>query len=120
MQAFKIINTGENRMRGWLIILITSLLTACSSTPSNQQSSYEPSVGQSGNRAEVFIQAGHEGRSSGKIGSSSVYGREIDWTPIVADAATRHLRQAGISVIRADANWKQKVYCSASVASKLH
>jgi len=99
-------------MRGWLIILITMLLTACSSVPTSDQQapSYQPQIGNVGNRAEVFIQAGHEGRSSGKIGASSVYGREIDWTPIVANAATRHLRQAGISVIRADANWKPKVY----------
>jgi hypothetical protein len=99
-------------MRGWLIISITLLLTACSSTPINQQrADYLPQTGNpSNNRAEVFIQAGHEGRSSGRVGASSQYGREIKWTPVVADAATRYLRQAGISVIRADANWRSKAY----------
>lgn len=54
--------------------------------------------------AQIYIQAGHEGRTSGATGASSKYGREIDWTPIVADEATRVLREAGISVIRANAN----------------
>ncbi len=42
--------------------------------------------------ADVYIQAGHEGRLVGNTGSVSVYGREIDWTRIVADEATRILR----------------------------
>ena len=98
-------------MRGWLIISITLLLTACSSIPDQQISQpYPIQTGNIGNRAEVFIQAGHEGRTSGRVGASSIYGREIDWTPVIADAATRYLREAGISVIRADANWKTKTH----------
>ena len=54
--------------------------------------------------ADVYIQAGHEGRNSGATGAESSYGREIEWTPIVADEATGILREAGISVIRASAD----------------
>ncbi len=54
--------------------------------------------------ADVYIQAGHEGRTRGSTGASSAYGREIDWTPIVADEATRVLRAAGYEVIRAPAD----------------
>jgi N-acetylmuramoyl-L-alanine amidase len=59
-------------------------------------------------KADVYIQAGHEGRLFGKTGSISPYGREIDWTRIVADEATRILRQAGVSVIRASADQRRK------------
>jgi len=59
-------------------------------------------------KADVYIQAGHEGRLFGKTGSVSPYGREIDWTRIVADEATRILRQAGVSVIRASADQRRK------------
>lgn len=55
--------------------------------------------------AEVFIQAGHEGRVSGRTGALSPWGREADWTAIVADEATRILRAAGVSVIRAPADF---------------
>ncbi|CAA6818108.1 MAG: Unknown protein [uncultured Thiotrichaceae bacterium] len=89
-------------MRLWLVIFLGLLVSACSHPPTANQSSTQVA------RADVFIQAGHEGRSSGKMGSTSQFGREIDWTPVVADAATHYLRQAGFSVIRADANWKQK------------
>jgi N-acetylmuramoyl-L-alanine amidase len=58
--------------------------------------------------ADVYIQAGHEGRIFGNTGSVSVYGREIDWTRIVADEATRILRNAGVSVIRAPADQKRE------------
>jgi hypothetical protein len=53
--------------------------------------------------ADVFIQAGHEGRTSGATGATGPLGDEIEWTPIVADEATRILRSAGVSVIREDA-----------------
>lgn len=59
-------------------------------------------------KADVYIQAGHEGRIFGKTGSVSPYGREIDWTRIVADEATRILRRAGVSVIRASADQRRK------------
>jgi len=57
--------------------------------------------------ANVYIQAGHEGRVFGNTGSVSVYGREMDWNTIVADEATRILRNAGVSVIRAAADRKR-------------
>jgi hypothetical protein len=51
-------------------------------------------------KADVFIQAGHEGRVTGATGATGPLGDEIEWTPIVADEATRVLREAGVSVIR--------------------
>ena len=32
-------------------------------------------------KADIFIQAGYEGRTSGNTGSSGPLGNEIDWTP---------------------------------------
>lgn len=54
--------------------------------------------------ADVFIQAGHEGRTHGATGAVGTIGREIDWTPAVADAAARALADAGLSVIRENAS----------------
>ena len=54
--------------------------------------------------ADVLIQAGHEGRTSGLTGATGPLGNEIDWTPVVADEATRILEEAGVSVIRANAD----------------
>jgi hypothetical protein len=54
--------------------------------------------------ADVLIQAGHEGCPE-NAGSTGPCGNEIDWTPIVADEATRILRSEGISVIRCDGNF---------------
>src|SRR5262245_33915337 len=53
--------------------------------------------------ADVSIQAGHEGRTSGATGASGPLGDEIEWTPIVADEATRILREAGVTVLRKSA-----------------
>lgn len=61
-------------------------------------------------RADVYIQAGHEGRTFGNTGSVSPYGREVDWNVIVADEATRILRNAGVEVIRAPADKKRISY----------
>lgn len=60
--------------------------------------------------ANVLIQAGHEGRTTGATGASSQWGREIIWTPIVADEATRILREAEITVIREDAYLDSEKY----------
>ena len=54
-------------------------------------------------RADVFIQAGHEGRTTGSTGAAGPLGNEIEWTPIVADEATRILREGGVDVVRAPA-----------------
>ena len=69
-------------------------------------------------RAEIYIQAGHEGRTRGSTGTSGPYGNEIDWTPIVADEATRILEEAGISVIRSKAD--RKKYSIVDLALSIH
>jgi len=68
--------------------------------------------------AEIYIQAGHEGRTKGATGASGPYGNEIDWTPIVADEATRILRKAGISVIRSKADHYR--YSTVDLAVSIH
>jgi len=60
----------------------------------------------SGFDGDVFIQAGHEKTPDNKTGGEGPLGNEIDWTPIVADEATRILRGAGVSTIREDASLK--------------
>jgi len=56
---------------------------------------------------DVFIQAGHQNTRDNKTGGEGPLGNEIDWTPIVADEATRILRRAGVSTIREDASLKR-------------
>jgi hypothetical protein len=65
---------------------------------------------------DVVVQAGHEGRPAScapnhvracNIGASSAAGREIVWTPIVADAMTSALRAAGLRVARRPADYPQ-------------
>jgi hypothetical protein len=58
--------------------------------------------------ADVLIQAGHEGRTTGATGATGPLGNEIDWTPIVADEATAILRAAGVSVVRENAAFDQR------------
>lgn len=61
--------------------------------------------------ADVLIQAGHEGRTSGRLGAVGPLGKEIEWTPIVADAATAVLRAHGVDVRRVNADEiRGKVY----------
>lgn len=71
-----------------------------------------------GEQAEIFIQAGHEGRTKGATGTEGPLGREIDWTPIVADEATRILQEAGISVIRSSADYRK--FCKVDLAVSIH
>jgi len=54
-------------------------------------------------KADVLIQAGHEGRTSGYTGAQSRYGKEVDWNRDVANEVTRILKEAGVSVIRVGA-----------------
>ncbi|MBN2826268.1 MAG: N-acetylmuramoyl-L-alanine amidase, partial [Campylobacterales bacterium] len=54
-------------------------------------------------RADVLIQAGHEGRTTGYTGTQSKYGKEMDWNKDVANEVTKILQEAGISVIRTGA-----------------
>lgn len=60
--------------------------------------------------ADVLIQAGHEGRKSGATGAVGPIGREIEWTPIVANQVTRVLREAGLTVIRKNATLAGNTY----------
>lgn len=69
--------------------------------------------------ADVLIQAGHEGRTTGSIGTSSKWGAEIKWTPIIANETTRILREAGVSVIRKNAFIEDDRY-QVKVAVYLH
>src|SRR5438034_9521517 len=57
--------------------------------------------------ADVFIQAGHENTPDNKTGGEGPLGNDIEWTPIVADEATRILSQAGVSTISEDASLKR-------------
>ncbi|WP_040839368.1 hypothetical protein [Thiothrix nivea] len=61
-------------------------------------------------KADVLIQAGHEGRTTGATGASSNWGSELKWTPIVADSATKILRGVGVNVIREDAYLDESKY----------
>ncbi|MBV9440332.1 MAG: hypothetical protein JOZ24_10110 [Candidatus Eremiobacteraeota bacterium] len=63
---------------------------------------------------DVLVQAGHEGRPQScavyhvqacRLGAAAGRFRELDWTPIVADEATRVLRAAGYTVLRRPADW---------------
>jgi hypothetical protein len=76
---------------------------------------------------DVVVQAGHEGRPAScapnhvracNIGASSSAGREIVWTPIVADALTATLRAAGLRVARRPADYPQ--HDTARVAIFIH
>jgi hypothetical protein len=50
--------------------------------------------------ADVLIQAGHEGRTSGLTGAHANGLREIDITPRISDAAVAWLTARGVSVLR--------------------
>jgi hypothetical protein len=57
--------------------------------------------------SDVFIQAGHENTPDNKTGGEGPLGKEIEWTPVIANEATRILREAGVSTIREDASLKR-------------
>jgi hypothetical protein len=76
---------------------------------------------------DVVVQAGHEGRPAScapnhvhacNLGASSATGREIVWTPIVADAMTAALRKAGFRVARRPADYPQ--HDTARIAIFMH
>jgi len=76
---------------------------------------------------DVVVQAGHEGRPAScapnhvracNIGASAPAGREIRWTPIVADALTATLRASGLRVARRPADYPQ--HDTARVAIFIH
>lgn len=76
---------------------------------------------------DVVVQAGHQGRPAScapnhvhacNIGASSPIGREIAWTPIVADAMAAALRRAGLRVVRRPADYAE--HDTARVAVFIH
>lgn len=78
---------------------------------------------------DVVIAAGHEGgvRNSGATGSTKTWGTagipggpaERDLTPLIADAATVALRDAGFTVERSSAFYRDKLKCKLAVAVHL-
>jgi hypothetical protein len=44
---------------------------------------------------DVVVQAGHQNTPDNKTGGESQYGKEIEWTPVVADEAVRILNVTG-------------------------
>jgi len=59
-----------------------------------------------------------ESRAACNIGASSAAGREILWTPIVADAMTARLRAAGLRVARRPADYPE--HDTARIAIFIH
>ncbi len=57
-------------------------------------------------KCEIVIQAGHQNTPDDKTGGSGPLGKEIDWTPIVADEAVRILRAAAVDALKLDASIK--------------
>lgn len=55
---------------------------------------------------DVLIQAGHENTPDNMTGGAGPLGKEIDWTPIVANEAVRLLKEAGINAIKETAHIK--------------
>jgi hypothetical protein len=49
---------------------------------------------------DVVIQAGHENTPDDRTGGEGPLGREIDWTPIVANEAVRLLKEAGVKAVK--------------------
>jgi hypothetical protein len=91
-----------NRER--IVAMLAVIITVCSALASARAS-----VAATSGTADVLIQAGHEGRPDCAIEPPSLCNNtgapgEIQWTPIVADAATKALRAGGISVLRMPAH----------------
>ena len=55
---------------------------------------------------DVVVQAGHQNTPDGMTGGESQYGKEILWTPVVADEAVRILKGAGVDAVKIDASIK--------------
>jgi hypothetical protein len=55
---------------------------------------------------DVVIQAGHEDTPDDATGGEGPLGKEIDWTPVVANEAVRILRQAGVDAVKETAQIK--------------
>lgn len=55
---------------------------------------------------DIVIQAGHENTPDTRTGGESEWGKEIEWTPIVANEAVRILLAAGVKAGKIDASIK--------------
>jgi hypothetical protein len=55
---------------------------------------------------DIIVQAGHENTPDNMTGGESEWGKEINWTPIVANEAVRILNAAGVSAKKIDASIK--------------
>ncbi len=55
---------------------------------------------------DILVQAGHENTPDRATGGEGPLGKEIEWTPIVANEAVAILRAAGIDVVKEDASIK--------------
>ena len=55
---------------------------------------------------DVVIQAGHEDTPDDKTGGEGPLGKEIEWTPVVANEAVQILQQAGIKAVKETAHIK--------------
>jgi hypothetical protein len=55
---------------------------------------------------DVVIQAGHENTPDSMTGGEGPLGKEIDWTPVVANEAVRILKEAGVDAVKATQFWK--------------
>jgi len=100
-------------MKGFLVAVVVAWLAATSTAHAEN--------------VDVVVQAGYEGRPAScapnhvhacNIGASSAAGREIVWTPIVADAVTKTLRAAGLRVARRPADYPQ--HDTARIAIFIH
>lgn len=55
---------------------------------------------------DIVVQAGHENTPDSYTGGESEWGKEIEWTPIVAEEAVRVLTAAGVRAKKIDASIK--------------
>src|SRR6516162_1243804 len=55
---------------------------------------------------DVVIQAGHEDTPDHRTGGEGPLGKEIDWTPVVANEAVRILTDAGVDAVKETAHIK--------------
>ena len=71
-------------------------------------------------RADVLVQAGHEGRTTGKLGGVAPWGREMAWTPVVANRITEVLQSAGLDVLRVNADEVREKHYLVTAAVYIH
>src|SRR5262249_38662248 len=75
-------------------------------SPPDVTSQWEPLMPNPIIDCDVVIQAGHENTPDDKTGGEGPLGKEIEWTPIVANTAVAALRAAGVNAIKETAHIK--------------